>query len=159
MSTCSFFALGCLTGTSDVTCPNLNSWMEPEYSLPPSTYLLMLKSWRVLDHNFPHVISYQCLLMLLCQPLHCLSSPSSVLPPKPKPCFLFPHAFLPPPTPLPRNCWRCVNVGQFMAFLFFPKPALWIKYQTLPISLPALCGGLLPSLEPVLLSPLLTRIQ
>lgn len=31
----------------------------------------------------------------------------------------------------------CVNVDQFMSFLFFSKSALWIKYQTLTISVMA----------------------
>ena len=152
------FPWGCLTGISDVTWPNLNSGTEHKYSLPPCTFLLTLKSWRVRDHNFPRAISYQCLLMLLYKPLYCLLSPSSVPPPKPKPCFLFLPASSNSTTKLPE--W-CVNVGQFMAFLvFFQSPHFGSSIRPSPLCSQHYMVGRCPadnqSFYPL---PLLTRIQ
>lgn len=84
--------------------------------IPPSTYLVMLKSGHILDHNFLRAVTSVgwCCLQILSPLCPQISNITSAIPSK-LCCFSL-HAFLPPLTPLSQNCPVVVN--QLMYFLF-----------------------------------------
>lgn len=84
--------------------------------IPPSIYLVMLKSGHILNHNFLHAVTSVgwCCHQILSPLCPQISNITSAIPSK-LCCFSL-HAFLPPLTPLSQNCPVVVN--QLMYSLF-----------------------------------------